>query len=42
MAYIENSDSMFNHFVPFEKDGLFFDNLKKILLTKLNQFADSI
>lgn len=42
MAYIENSGKMFKHYVPFEKDGVFFDNLKKILLTKLNQFADSI
>jgi nitric oxide reductase activation protein len=42
MAYIENSPRMFKHFVPYEKDGTFFDNLKKILLTKLNQFADSI
>lgn len=42
MAYIENSGKMFKHYVPFERDGVFFDNLKKILLTKLNQFADSI
>ena len=42
MAYIENSPRMFKHYVPYEKDGSFFDNLKKILLTKLNQFADSI
>jgi hypothetical protein len=42
MAHIENSPRMFKHFVPFEKNGLFFDNLKKILLQRLNQFADSI
>jgi hypothetical protein len=42
MAYIENSGRMFKHYVPFSKDGQFFDNLKKILMTKLNQFADSI
>lgn len=42
MAYIESSPKMFKHFVPYEADGMFFDNLKKILMTKLNQFADSI
>ncbi|MEO6304514.1 MAG: VWA domain-containing protein [Bacteroidia bacterium] len=42
MAYIENSPRMFKHFVPFEKNGTFFENLKKILLMKLNQFSDSI
>lgn len=42
MAFIENSPKMFKHFIPYEKNGKFFDNLKKILLTKLNQFADAI
>lgn len=42
MAYIENSPKMFKHFVPYEKSGEFFENLRKILLTKLTTFADSI
>lgn len=42
MAYIENSPKMFKHFVPYKQSGEFFDNLKKILLTKLTTFADSI
>lgn len=42
MAYIENSPLMFKHFVPYEKNGQFFDNLKKILLNKLQQFASEI
>lgn len=41
MAYIENSPRMFNHYVQFEKNGQFFEALKRILMTKLNQFADS-
>lgn len=42
MNFIENSPRMFKHFVPYEEDGKFFDNLKKILLTKLNQFSDMV
>jgi hypothetical protein len=42
MAYIENSPRMFKHYIPYEKNGKFFDNLKKVLLGKLNQFADQV
>jgi len=42
MDNIEASPRMFNHYIPYDKKGMFFDNLKKILLTKLNQFSESI
>lgn len=42
MDYIENSPRMFKHYIQYEKEGKFFENLKKILLTKLQQFSNQI
>jgi nitric oxide reductase activation protein len=39
---VEASPRMFTHFVPYESDGKFFNNLKAILLQKLIQFADAV
>jgi len=39
---IESSPRMFKHYVPYDKDGKFFDKLKSILQKKLIKFANVI
>ena len=39
---VESSPRMFKHFVPYDKDGKFFDKLKTILQKKLIKFASII
>lgn len=41
MANIENSSSMFKHFIPFENDNSFIKNVKSVLIKKLNYFHNN-
>jgi len=42
MARIENSSSMFTHFIPFEKNKKFSNNLKNVLKKKLIQLHNQV
>lgn len=42
MANIKSSGEMFTNYIPFENNSSFFNNLKKVLMKKLNQFSQSI
>jgi regulator of replication initiation timing len=39
MAHIENSPKMFEHYIPYDSTGNFFEKLKDILITKLVTFS---
>lgn len=42
MANIDSSKEMFTHYVPYNSNTSFFDELKKILLKKLSSFIETI